>query len=243
MIFLHRPIPLLLMCMLSGMTLRAPAQDNDRITVEGRAVDRTDPAAGFPLLMVVNKTTGRGYFGSMNGKFSISVSKPDTIMISAIGYHTHKICFADSAGGPTYFVTVALSRLQVDIEQVQIFPRRDLDKIEEDIRELGYDESEYRITGVDAWSSPLTALYQEFSRKERDRRRAAKLWNDQRRKELIQELLRLYVRNDLIDLAYSRFDDFYDFLRISDAMLQSWTQYEMAVYIKTMYGIYKRRTR
>jgi len=224
-------------CPRTGMAQVTP----ERIAVEGRVTDPENPAASFPLLMIVNKTTGRGAFGGAGGTFALSADKTDSLLVSVIGYETRSLCFADSAPCNPCRVTLALRKLQKDLEPVVIFPERDLEKIEEDIRKLGYDETDYRLTGIDAWSSPLTALYQAFSRKEKDRRRAAQLWNDQRRRDLVQELLRYYHRNDLIDLPQERFDDFTDFLRISDAMLKSWSQYEMAVYIKTMYALFRRR--
>ena len=232
----------LLSSILLLVVARVHGQDSTgTVSIAGKVVDRSHPAASFPLLMVVNKSTGRGYFGKADGSFAIVLGRRDTLLVSVIGYHTQHVCFADSAHSEQFRIILELKKLQQDIEPVVIFPERDLDKIEKDIQELGYDESEYRLTGIDAWSSPLTALYQEFSKKERDRRRAATLWNDQRRRDLVFELLQLYVRNDLIGIESGRMDDFVDFLRISDTMIKSWTQYEMAVYIKTMYSLYKRR--
>ncbi len=215
--------------------LRAQNDSIPLITVSGKVLDADHAAASFPLLMVVNLKTGRGFFGSTDGKFSVRVQKSDTLLISAIGYQTFKLCFADSVQMESYHVFIKIKKLMFDLKPVEIFPERELDQIESDLQSLGYDEKNYRLTGIDAWSSPLTAMYQEFSKRERDKRRAALIWNESRKNELLRELLAVYNRSELISLPPERFDDFIDYLRLNDEMLRGWTQYELAFYVKTRY--------
>lgn len=209
--------------------------DNPLISIRGKVTDPENLHASFPMFMVVNKATGRGFFGNDDGSFSITVHKNDSIIVSVIGYNTVRFCFKDSVLRENYSLLIPLKKLTKDLQAVDVFPERNLDRVEEDIQKLGYDEKDYRLTGIDAWASPLTALYQQFSKKEKDRRRAAELWNDDQRNSLLKELLRIYNKHELIQLAAEKQDAFIDYLHVSDSMLRSWSQYELAVYIKSKY--------
>ncbi|MBL0098177.1 MAG: hypothetical protein IPP46_18030 [Bacteroidetes bacterium] len=91
---------------------------------------------------------------------------------------------------------------------------------------------------MDAWQSPITALYQEFSRKERSKRRVAELMNEDRRRDLLREILANYSRAGLIEMKYNEYNAFIDYLGLSEFLMKSLTQYELAVYIKEKYYNY-----
>lgn len=210
------------------------------ITINGKVYDAENSSLSFPVLMIVNLSTQHGIFGNDDGTFVITIFKTDTLIISAIGYSMKKICYTDSVSKSSFYLNLPLKKLQQQLKEVEIFPQRDLKTIERDIQDLGYDEKDYRLTGIDAWSAPLTALYQQYSKKEIDKRRAAQLWNDEKRRELVKELLRLYDKNNLINMPYEKYDDFIDSLHLTDEMMKSWTQYELAIYIKSKYERYTR---
>lgn len=214
-----------------------PQQNN--ITVSGKVFDTENNSLSFPVLMIVNLSTQRGIFGNSDGTFTTSLQKKDTLLISATGYSMKKICFTDSADLSSFNIAIPLSKLHRDLKEVEIFPERDLDKIEKDIDKLGYNESDYRLTGIDAWRAPLTAIYEEFSRHEKDKRRAAQLRNESRKRDLLKELLRLYEKNKLVNLPGEEVDAFLDYLNINEEMMKRWTQYELAIYIKSRYEHFK----
>jgi hypothetical protein len=205
------------------------------ISVSGKVYDAENSSNSFPVLMIVNLSTQHGVFGNADGTFNTNFQKKDTLLISATGYTMKKICFKDSADQVSFYVSIPLSKLHRDLKEVEIFPERDLDKIENDIQKLGYNEKDHKLTGIDAWSDPLTALYQQFSKKEKDKRKAAELRDDSSRRDLIKELLRLYQKNNLVNLPDEQIDNFVYYLNINDEMMKRWTQYELAVYIKSKY--------
>lgn len=207
----------------------------DAISISGKVTDAENPAASFPVLMIVNMTTQRGFFANADGTFTTLIGRKDTLAISATGYALKKLCFKDSVMKDNFQINILIKKLEVDLKTVNVFPQRDLDKIEKDIQKLGYNERDYQLKGIDAWSAPLEALYQEFSKKEQDRRRAAQLRNEARRHDLLKELLRMYEKNNLVKLPYEKYDDFISYLNISDDMMKYWTQYELAIYIKSKY--------
>jgi hypothetical protein len=103
---------------------------------------------------------------------------------------------------------------------------------------LGYRESDYRISQVDALQSPITFLYQEFSRRERSKRLVAQLENEDRKRALLKELLQKYVEYDIINLSDESFDDFIDFCAVPDPVIKGLTQYEFLLYVKKKYELY-----
>lgn len=211
----------------------------EAISISGKVADAENSSASFPVLMIVNMTTQRGFFANADGTFTTVIGRKDTLAISATGYALKKMCFKDSLMKDNFQINILIKKLEIDLKTVDVFPQRDLDKIERDIQKLGYNERDYQLKGIDAWSAPLEALYQEFSKKEQDRRRAAQLRNDARRHDLLKELLRMYEKNNLVKLPYEKYDDFISYLQISDDMMKYWTQYELAIYIKSKYERYR----
>ena len=77
------------------------------------------------------------------------------------------------------------------------------------------------VTGISILESPITALYQAFSKKEQNKSwiQEQKYKNDQRR--VVKELLRLYVAFDIINMTEDDFDDFIQFLNMDDDFLKT----------------------
>lgn len=209
------------------------------IVINGKAMDREQPAVLLEQVMVINLKTQQGIFANPDNTFSIKIEKNDTLVITAYGYRSDKICFRDSVFSESYTVIVPLKRLSVTLKEATVFAPRSLWKIEEDIKKLGYTPKDYRLSGINAWQSPVTALYQEFSRRERSKRKVAELMNTDKRRELMREVLANYSRAGLIEMSYNEYNAFIDYLGLSDLLLQSLTQYELAVYIKEMYYRYR----
>ena len=212
-------------------------QDN-KILIKGKVYDPQNRGA-IPNLMVVNKRTQQGYFGQNSGYFEIKINKSDSLIIAATGFKTITISFKDSVFSDVYDVNIAMNKLEVQLKPVEIFSQRDLEEIQKDIESLGYNEEDYKLTGVDAFSSPITALYQAFSKRERNKRMVAEMRNNDRRRALLKELFRKYVDNDIIQLDDYQFDEFIDFCNVSDSFLQKSTQYEFIMYIKKRFEVFR----
>jgi hypothetical protein len=211
----------------------APEQE---VTIHGRAV-APDQQAHYDL-MIVNKRTRSGTFGHADGTFTVQARRTDTLLVGSIGHRTATITMADSVPKTVYHVTVHLRPLAVQLADVEILPERTLKQIQADIDKLGYRESDYRLSPVSALQSPITFLYQEFSRRERSKRVVAQLENEDRRRALLRELLHKYVAYDIIRLHDDAFDDFIDFCNVPDEVLKGLTQYEFLLFVKKRYELY-----
>ena len=214
------------------------AYGQNEIRITGVVTDNSGVTV-VPNLMVVNKRTQQGQFSGMDGRFTMTVRNTDTIIVAATGFYTLKIAIADSVKIGVSEFNIRLNRLQVNLKEVEIFTNRDMEAIEKDIQTLGYDEREYLLDGVDAISSPITAVYMAFSRREQSKRLVAEMRNNDRRRALLKELFRKYVDYDIIQLNNDEFDRFIDFCRVSDEFLKGSTQYDFIMYVKKRFEVFR----
>jgi hypothetical protein len=166
--------------------------------------------------MLINKRTGQGVFGQPNGSYSIYVSQGDTVVLSVKDYI------------PQVVVVLADSNCQCKRKLV-IEPRPK--EIREEREALAMRETRM-VTGIEVLKSPITALYQAFSRKEQNKRWIAEQQYKDDQRKVVKELLRLYISYDIINLSEEDFDDFIAFLNVSDSFLKTATEMELITFIK-----------
>lgn len=209
------------------------------VKVEGRVYDPQNPNFRIEHLMVISQKSNKGVFSDVENRFSISISKEDTLLISASGYERKKVCLKDSSFRETYNLMIPLKKLSVELKGFTIDRQRDLQAIEKDISKLGYNPNDFRIHGAEAWMSPIDALYSEFSKRERAKRQVAEWMNRDNRNALLKELFRYYERAGLMQLDEEQYDDFILFLNFTDQQLQAFSQYDLAVYVRQRYFAFK----
>ncbi len=212
--------------------------DTTMVLISGTVVgnDATLPVVN---VMVVDKKTGQGIFGKADNTFSISIQKRDTLLITAAGYSVKKICFNDSIWKDKYVVTIKLEKPFVNLKPVTIISQREIENIQKDIEKLGYKKEDYMLTGIDAFESPITFLYQQFSRRERAKREIAERINEDKKRALLKELFRKYVDGQIMDLTEEEFDDFTAFINVSDDFLKTSGQYDFIIFVKRKFEIYR----
>lgn len=207
------------------------------ITVKG-IVSGGDGEHVFYDLMIVNRRTRTGTFANTDGSFAARVQRNDTLLIGAGGYVTRTLPLGEFPDEALQHLEIVLRPWSIDLQPVAVLPQRTLKDIQADIEKLGYDERDYRETGINALESPITFLYESFSRRERNKRAVAQLENEDRKRELLKELLRRYVDYDIINLSDASFDDFIDFCNVPEEVLKSLSQYDFLVYVKKKYQLY-----
>ncbi|MBA3900789.1 MAG: hypothetical protein H0X62_11370 [Bacteroidetes bacterium] len=221
--------------------LASHAQDNPNLQVvklHGVAID-ANTGYGMPGLMVLNQRTKTGIFGSHDGSFSISIQKNDSIKFSLIGYSTQSISFKDSAYESAYQVIIKMEKLKVDLHYVEVFPSREYAEIKKDIDELGV-KYEYQTQGFAGLASPVTFLYERFSKFERQKQKAAELYNEDAKKDILKELFKTYVKADINELSDLEFDDFLIYCNLPEEFIKSATQYELVVNVKQCFEVFMR---
>ena len=205
--------------------------------MSGKIVD-TLRLQNFYNLMVVNKTTGRGVFGQPNGHFSVYANSGDLIALSTKGYPVYQFVVKPD-GNCQAKILAYVERLPQEVPDIIVRPLKTLEQIKEERENLALRETR-TVTGVSALQSPITFLYQAFSKKEQNKRWIAEqeFKDDQRR--IVQELLRLYVAFDIIELTEAEFDAFITFLNIDEQFIKTASEMDLILFIKDKYDHFRR---
>ena len=94
------------------------------------------------------------------------------------------------------------------------------------------------VTGIEVMQSPITALYQAFSKKEKNKQWVAEqeYKDDQRR--IVKELLRTYVAYRVIELTEDEFDEFISFMNLNEDFLKTASEMELITFIQDKFEHY-----
>ncbi len=208
----------------------------EQVFVSGRVVDTMNRDV-FYNLMVINKTTGRGVFGQPNGYFSVYVRPGDKIALSTKGYPVYEFIATADKDCQNHIYAI-IERIPQEVEQVVVRPLKSLEQIKEERQALSQRETRL-VTGVNVLQSPITALYQAFSKKEQNKQWIAEQQYKDDQRRVVKELLRLYVAFDIIDLPEATFDDFITFLNIDENFIKTASEMELVLFIKDKYDHFK----
>lgn len=209
--------------------------------INGQAYDK-ESKLPLPRLMVINKRTNIGTFADSEGKFSISALKSDTIMLSALGFKLKKITLKDSVYKKQYYIIIPLEKLYFTLQEISVFASRTLNEIQMDIDKLGIKKS-YSVVGLDAIESPITYLYERFSKFGKSKQKVAEWENEDFKRDILKDLFRLYIKHEIIDLTEAEFDAFIKYLNLSDEFIQNASQLELTMAVKGKYENFKYRWR
>ena len=202
-----------------------------------------DKESKLPLqkLMVINKRTSNGVFADAEGNFSIYAFQSDTILVSALGFRLKKICLKDSVAKDKYYIYIPLERLFYNLKEISVFAPKSLKEIDREISKLDSTKANRKLSAVDAIGSPITFLYERFSKFERSKRLVAEWEDEDMKKEVLKDLFRLYIKHDIIDLSEEEFDAFIRYCNLSESFIKNATQFELVMAIKGKYETFKDR--
>ena len=233
-----RSIFLLLIVLLSFQT--ALHAQCEQVFISGKVLD-TLREQNFFNLMVVNKSTGRGVFGQPNGHFSVYARPGDRIALSTQGYPVYEF-IAKPDENCQCRVEAYIERLPQEVQEIVVRPLKTLEEIKEEREALALRETR-TVTGVNVLQSPITALYQAFSKKEQNKRWIAEQQYKDDQRKIVKELLRLYVAFDIIELSEADFDEFITFLNLDEQFIKTASEMELILFIKDKYEHFKRMNR
>jgi hypothetical protein len=211
------------------------------VTISGQAYDK-DSKLPLPRLMIINKRTGNGTFADSESKFSINARQTDTIILSAVGFKIKKICLSDSTEKDRFYVHVPLEKLFYALKEVSVFAPRTLNEIDKDIAKLdsirAYNRNFHDVNGLE---SPITYLYERFSKFARSKQKVAMWENEDLKRSILKDLFRIYIKHDIMDLSEEEFDAFIKYCNLSESFIKNATQFELVMAIKGKYETFKNR--
>jgi len=212
-------------------------QTCSRVWMKGRVIDTTKTQA-FYNLMVVNRTTGKGVFGQPDGSFGVYANANDSITLSVKGYYMVGFRVVPDSNCQ-FLCEYAVVMKATELEEYVVKPLKTLQQIREERATLALRETR-TITGLEAFQSPITALYQRFSQKEQSKAAVARMEYADSQQKVLQELLQLYVAYDVIELSDEEFAEFIGFLSINEDFLKTASDMELITFIKDKLDHYKR---
>lgn len=211
-------------------------QNCENVLFTGKVIDTLRPQS-FYNLMVINRTTGRGVFGQPNGSFSVYVMEGDSLSISVKDYPVvNLIVKADE--NCQFKQRLYIEGKPQDVAEVIVKPLKTLNQIKEERADLAMRETRM-VTGIEVMQSPITALYQAFSKVEKNKRWIAEQQYKDDKRQVVKELLRIYVAYEVISLSEEEFDDFIDFLNINEEFLKTATEMELITFIQDKFDHFK----
>ena len=172
-------------------------------------ITEEDSISPIPFAYVINTSTGNGSLCNYDGKFSILASDNDSISFSYLGYlkrtiHVRRIKNLNDS--TKIYLRIILLK--------NIFLLKTYDVYDFKIKPY---EREYmnrvinrpRITGINSLESPISALYDAFSRKGKANRKLASLYEQMLIDELVEkkfnpEILRRLTGDETIDFEKFR---------------------------------------
>ena len=208
----------------------------DNIVVQGKVND-TLMNPGFYNLMVINKSTGKASFGQPDGSFVVYAQQGHHLVLSTKQYENISFTVIPDSNCQYNRVHI-LSPLARTTQAVVIKPLKSLEELKEERAKLAMKDSRL-VYGINAFESPITALYQAFSKKEQQKQWISEqVFKDNQRK-VVQELLRTYIAYDIISLSEKEFDSFLTFLNLDINFLKTASELELITYIKDKYEHFK----
>ena len=207
------------------------------INIKGRVIDTTFNQS-FYNLMLINKTTSKGIFGKPDGFFEVTINPKDTLIISISGYE-RILFFNKESKECNYNIEYILKPKSKQLKTIVIQPLKSIQQIKEERQNLTMKESKKMVEGIAVIQSPITALYERFSKKAKTEKKINELKYQDNKNKIVKDLLSIYVLYEIIELNELEFDNFIIFLNLNDSILINMNDIELSMLIKDKFEHFK----
>ena len=190
------------------------------IVIKGYITEK-DSSTSIPFAYVVNKKSGVGTVSSDKGYFEIKANITDTILISCIGYIARKIVTKELIELPSYKIHqgIILFAKTYNLNTVMVRPK-----------ELSQNQKSFyeRFINVPApaLTSPISALYYEYSKEGRERQKLIEIYKKELFFERAERRLEYFFTVKKIDRT--KFDEraFIMFCKLSEDLVNYANDYD-----------------
>lgn len=168
--------------------------------LKGIVVEK-DSSTAMPFVYIINKSNGNGTMSDNDGHFTLSTNKQDTLICSYVGYAKMFIPVKNLKPDTKGVVKLVMAQAMINLNTVTVTTFK-IKPYERDYMNKIIDES--KIRKLDYFSSPITALYMQYSKEGRQIRKLAKIFEDlfeeeEVQKKLSPEILARLTGDDKID--------------------------------------------
>lgn len=145
-----------------------------QITLKG-TIYSSDSISVMPFAYVINTRTGQGQLSDVNGQFSIAANLTDSVLFSFIGYQRLKMPVKTLYIEINKLCKVIMKETTYKINQVVVSEFK-LKPYERDYMKRVISNS--KLKTINAVESPISALYMEFSKKGKEQKKLAKIFEE-----------------------------------------------------------------
>ncbi len=213
------------------------AQSNcTEISVKARVIDTLRPQS-FYHVVVYNKSRGTALFGQPDGWFTIQAKLFDTIVVSVKEYPKETFIVNEEISCRLNKIIV-LKYKSKKLNEVILRPIKSAAEIKEERQKLALEKTR-SVTGIDIMQSPITYLYETFSKKERSKRWVTEVRFVDKQRDLLKEYLRTCNSYNLISIEEQEMDDFLDFMNMDLNFFRTASDYNLALFVKRKFQDFK----
>jgi hypothetical protein len=204
-----------------------------QILVKGTVLEN-DSVSTIPFAYVVNKNTKLGITTDENGIFNLKANYNDTLLISYLGKVPVKINLSkfSSSNGIVTLKIILMSKPQ-QLKEVTI---RSIDFSKE--QRIQYEKFIYKPQNNTPLRSPISFLYDRFSKEARSREKLREFYEQ----DLIEEAARMRLTDQLIVRLTGNpsmnFDKLQSICHISNAYIATALEYDLYLQIRKCYKSY-----
>ncbi len=200
-----------------------------------------DSSSAMPYVNLINQRNGNGTITDYNGKFILIAQNNDTLVFSYIGFARKKIPVAqikNLTDSTKKQLKVVMQRIMVSLAPQSVFAYK-IKPNEIDYMKR-YVKQNKPLSGINAVESPITALYEQFSRKGKEQRKLRAIFEEILMREEVAkkfnpEILRQLTEDEFVD--YERFRKYCWY--VTDEYILSHEGYELYAPIMDCYKRWK----
>lgn len=208
------------------------------------AVFEGDSSKAIPFAYVINLSTQHGVVADLHGRFTIAAGANDSLQLACIGFQK---------------IIVRVNSLPNENDSVKAFKKYylkrtvyELSTVYVNTFKIKPNEREYmkrvierpKVRGINVVESPITALWQNFSRKGREMQKLEKIFEDLLRKEEIEKKLNTDLLRKLLDDESITLEQYRIICpEITDDFILSTSGYELYSQVTSSYRSWKKRTK
>ena len=145
-----------------------------------------DTATIMPFVYIINKSNGNGTMSDNDGRFSLATNANDTLVCSYVGFAKAYIPVKTLKANAKGEVKLVMTQMPINLNTVTITTFKIL-PYERDYMNDIIDRS--RIKKMDYFNSPISSLYNRYSKEGKQVQKLAKIFEDIMLEEEVQKKL------------------------------------------------------
>lgn len=224
---------------------RVNAQETIRVV--GTIVD-SQSRAPLAFVHVYTASYRHGTISDAMGQFTLSFTKPDTLIFSSVGYESQRLAFSAEDKGDFREVTIQMHQKTYQLDPVQVTAYPSIEQFKQDILNVEVTEAEefklnipkgarlppegpgdVNLNPSVSFGGPVTALYNAFSRETKERKKLEALRERASNFHDIDAKYNIDVVRRVTNLDEEGAKRFMEYCKFEDEFILKSSEYELAV--------------